>query len=80
MIQGLSGCIGMCRYVSGRVDQVAEPTWVKSSCSAGDGGQCAEVATAGPTVHVRDSRRPDVAGIGVPATQWTAFVRTAVRG
>ncbi|MFI1165878.1 DUF397 domain-containing protein [Streptomyces sp. NPDC020801] len=61
-------------------DQAAELTWVKSSYSAGDGGQCIEVAVAGTAVYVRDSKRPDAAILSVPAGQWTAFVRVAVRG
>ncbi|WP_112469139.1 DUF397 domain-containing protein [Streptomyces triticisoli] len=61
-------------------DQIAELTWVKSSYSAGDGGQCVEVADAGLAVYVRDSKRPDAAVLNVPADQWTAFVRMAVRG
>ncbi|WP_309147843.1 DUF397 domain-containing protein [Streptomyces sp. NTH33] len=53
---------------------------MKSSYSAGDGGQCVEVADAGPAVYVRDSKRPDAAVLNVPADQWTEFVRMAVRG
>ncbi|MFE1247635.1 DUF397 domain-containing protein [Streptomyces sp. NPDC058735] len=56
-------------------DQAAQVTWVKSSHSAGDGGQCVEVADAGTAVLVRDSKRPDVAILSVPPAQWTAFVR-----
>ncbi|MDF3301108.1 DUF397 domain-containing protein [Streptomyces sp. K1PA1] len=61
-------------------DQAAELTWVKSSYSAGDGGQCVEVATAGPLVYVRDSKRPGGAVLNVSAARWTAFVSLAVRG
>ncbi|MEV5422185.1 DUF397 domain-containing protein [Streptomyces cellulosae] len=58
-------------------DQAAQLTWVKSSYSAGDGGQCVEVADAGSAVLIRDSKRPDVAILNVPSDQWTAFVRMA---
>ncbi|MFE9311621.1 DUF397 domain-containing protein [Streptomyces sp. NPDC088353] len=54
--------------------------WFKSSYSAGNGGDCVEVANASTTVLVRDSKQPDVALLNVPADQWTAFVRMAVRG
>lgn len=60
-------------------DQAAVLTWVKSSYSAGDGGQCVEVAASGSTVLVRDSKRPDEAILNVPTAQWTAFVRMAAR-
>ncbi|MEU0755188.1 DUF397 domain-containing protein [Streptomyces albogriseolus] len=56
-------------------DQAAQLTWVKSSYSAGDGGQCVEVADAGSAVLIRDSKCPDVAILNVPSTQWTEFVR-----
>ncbi|MER7865676.1 DUF397 domain-containing protein [Streptomyces cellulosae] len=58
-------------------DQAAQLTWVKSSYSAGDGGQCVEVADAGSAVLIRDSKCPDVAILNVPSDQWTAFVRMA---
>ncbi|MFB7075526.1 DUF397 domain-containing protein [Streptomyces sp. NPDC056290] len=58
-------------------DQAAHLTWVKSSYSAGDGGQCVEIADAGTAVLIRDSKRPDVAILTVPSDQWTAFVRMA---
>ncbi|MER6819421.1 DUF397 domain-containing protein [Streptomyces cellulosae] len=58
-------------------DQAAQLTWVKSSYSAGDGGQCVEVADAGSAVLIRDSKCPDVAFLNVPSAQWTAFVRMA---
>ncbi|MFD5948646.1 DUF397 domain-containing protein [Streptomyces collinus] len=58
-------------------DQAAQLTWVKSSYSAGDGGQCVEVADAGSAILIRDSKCPDVAMLNVPSDQWTAFVRMA---
>ncbi|MFE9772466.1 DUF397 domain-containing protein [Streptomyces sp. NPDC005931] len=60
-------------------DQAAVLTWVKSSYSAGDGGQCVEVAASGSAVLVRDSKRPDEAMLNVSADQWATFVRMAAR-
>ncbi|MGV9290341.1 DUF397 domain-containing protein [Streptomyces sp. NPDC003719] len=54
-----------------------EPRWFKSSYSAGNGGDCVEVADVGTAVLIRDSKRPDVAILNVPSAQWTAFVRMA---
>ncbi|MGW2783848.1 DUF397 domain-containing protein [Streptomyces populi] len=60
---------------------VHEPSWFKSSYSAGDGGDCVEVAHAGTAaVLVRDSKRPGDAFLTVGAVQWAAFVRMAARG
>jgi hypothetical protein len=63
--------------VNANDDQASELTWVKSSYSAGDGGQCVEIADAGTTVLIRDSKRPDAATLNMPTAQWTAFVRMA---
>ncbi|MFF3329374.1 DUF397 domain-containing protein [Streptomyces sp. NPDC002888] len=52
----------------------------KSSYSAGNGGDCVEVADAGTAVLVRDSKRPGDAFLTVDAGQWAAFVRMAARG
>ncbi|MBT2444147.1 DUF397 domain-containing protein [Streptomyces sp. ISL-36] len=57
-----------------------ELRWFKSSYSAGNGGDCVEVADAGTAVFVRDSKRPGEAVLAVPAGQWSAFVRMAARG
>lgn len=34
-----------------------ELVWRKSTYSSGEGGECVEVAVAGGTVHVRDSKQ-----------------------
>jgi hypothetical protein len=57
-----------------RLDGLA---WLKSSYSAGDGGQCVEVATTPGTVHVRDSKDTTRAALTVQPTAWTAFVEFA---
>ncbi|MES9519237.1 DUF397 domain-containing protein [Streptomyces capoamus] len=59
---------------------VDELSWFKSSYSAGDGGDCVEVADAGTAVLVRDSKRPEEAFLSVGADEWAAFVRMAARG
>ncbi|MEU9671430.1 DUF397 domain-containing protein [Streptomyces bobili] len=59
---------------------VAELAWFKSSYSAGDGGDCVEIADAGTAVLVRDSKRPGNAFLTVDAVQWAAFVRMAAHG
>ncbi|CAM5381221.1 DUF397 domain-containing protein [Streptomyces hirsutus] len=57
----------------------AELRWFKSSYSAGNGGDCVEVADAGTAVLVRDSKRPEAEILTVSAMQWTAFVRMTTR-
>ncbi|MFD5590721.1 DUF397 domain-containing protein [Streptomyces griseorubiginosus] len=52
-------------------------TWFKSSYSAGDGGECVEVAVRPGTVHVRDSKETNRAALAVESTSWTAFVEFA---
>ncbi|MFE7889755.1 DUF397 domain-containing protein [Streptomyces sp. NPDC057412] len=52
-------------------------TWFKSSYSAGDGGECVEVAVRPATVHVRDSKDTTRAALAVEATAWAAFVEFA---
>ncbi|ANH92993.1 MULTISPECIES: DUF397 domain-containing protein [unclassified Streptomyces] len=59
---------------------VGELRWFKSSYSAGDGGDCVEVADAGAVVLIRDSKRPEEAFLSVGSGQWAAFVRMTVRG
>ncbi|MFD3611873.1 DUF397 domain-containing protein [Streptomyces atroolivaceus] len=62
------------------VDGAAELTWMKSSYSAGDGGQCVEVAAADTAVHIRDSKQSGGPTLRAGAVQWTTFVRMAARG
>ncbi|ALO95598.1 hypothetical protein SHL15_4508 [Streptomyces hygroscopicus subsp. limoneus] len=59
---------------------VGELSWSKSSYSAGNGGDCVEVADTGTAVLVRDSKRPEEAFLSVGADEWAAFVRMAARG
>ncbi|PWI04642.1 DUF397 domain-containing protein [Streptomyces sp. NWU339] len=53
--------------------------WFKSSYSAGDGGECVEVAAGSGGVHVRDSK--DKAGpmVSLAPGTWAEFVGFAAR-
>ena len=51
--------------------------WFKSSYSAGDGGQCVEIAAGIGAVHIRDSKDTTRANLTVDPTAWTAFVEFA---
>ncbi|MEV0870666.1 DUF397 domain-containing protein [Streptomyces sp. NPDC049950] len=53
--------------------------WFKSSYSAGDGGQCIEIAAGVGVVHVRDSKDTTRAALAVEPTAWAAFVGFAAR-
>ncbi|MFE9823673.1 DUF397 domain-containing protein [Streptomyces sp. NPDC005791] len=53
---------------------------MKSSYSAGDGGQCVEVAAADTSVHIRDSKQAGGPTLHVGTAQWATFVRMAERG
>ncbi|MFD8206254.1 DUF397 domain-containing protein [Streptomyces sp. NPDC059695] len=53
--------------------------WFKSSYSAGDGGQCVEVADSPSSVHVRDSKDTSRPAFVVGASAWAAFVGFASR-
>jgi hypothetical protein len=51
--------------------------WRKSGRSGGgSGGNCVEVAFAGPAVGVRDSKKPDAGALAFPASAWQRFVRS----
>ncbi|MBB1257844.1 DUF397 domain-containing protein [Streptomyces alkaliterrae] len=52
-------------------------TWVKSSYSAGNGGECVEVAAGTGRVHVRDSKDTARPGLTVQPTVWATFVQFA---
>jgi hypothetical protein len=60
-------------------ETAAQLRWTKSSYSAGDGGECVEVAGAGSAVHVRDSKISGGPQLTVRHAQWNAFVRTVVQ-
>jgi Domain of unknown function (DUF397) len=47
-------------------------TWRKSSASGG--GDCIEVASAGDSVLIRDSKNVDGPVISVTSSEWAAFL------
>ncbi|MEV4613583.1 DUF397 domain-containing protein [Kitasatospora sp. NPDC049258] len=59
------------------VDRTASRSWIKSSYSSEEGGQCVEVAACAGAVQVRDSK--DQAGpvLAFDRAAWQAFVRFA---
>ncbi len=60
---------------------LSRAVWRKSSYSAGNGGQCVEVAQNLPAiVAVRDSNDPDGARLMLPPAAWAAFVDRIKRG
>ncbi|ATW51449.1 DUF397 domain-containing protein [Streptomyces peucetius] len=62
----------MSAQVAGR--DTRELAWFKSSYSAGNGGECVEVAARPDTVHVRDSKDTTVPVLTVQPQAWHAFV------
>ncbi|MFI1069889.1 DUF397 domain-containing protein [Streptomyces puniciscabiei] len=54
-----------------------ELTWCKSSYSAGNGGECVEVAATSDAVHVRDSKDTSRPALTLEPAAWSAFVEFA---
>ncbi|WP_225096553.1 DUF397 domain-containing protein [Streptomyces sp. CoH27] len=54
-----------------------ELAWSKSSYSAGNGGECVEVAATSDAVHVRDSKDTSRPALTVEPGAWSAFVEFA---
>lgn len=54
--------------------ELSAATWIKSSYSGNDGGNCVEIAPDFPAVvPVRDSKTPDGPVLIVTRTAWAAF-------
>ncbi|PNG23182.1 DUF397 domain-containing protein [Streptomyces cahuitamycinicus] len=54
--------------------QLRAATWIKSSHSGANGGDCIEIAPGFPeTVPVRDSKNPDGPVLVVGRSAWAAF-------
>jgi Domain of unknown function (DUF397). len=53
--------------------------WLKSSYSAGNGGECVEVARTVGVIHVRDSKDKGGPALAFGPDAWTAFVGFAAR-
>lgn len=63
------------------MDQLGRVQWRKSSYSAGDGGNCAEVTRHRPgTVAVRDSKDRGGPELAVSEQAWSRFVQGIKRG
>jgi hypothetical protein len=52
-------------------------TWIKSSYSGAEGGQCVEVAATSDAVHVRDSKDTSRPALTVEPAAWSMFVEFA---
>ncbi|MFE7284390.1 DUF397 domain-containing protein [Streptomyces noursei] len=58
-------------------------TWVKSSYSGSDGGQCVEVShsfVSARVVPVRDSKVPQGPALAIPADGWSSFISAVRQG
>ncbi|MFF7553000.1 DUF397 domain-containing protein [Streptomyces olivaceus] len=49
-------------------------TWLKSSYSGDEGGECVEVAPGSTAIHVRDSKEPGGARLAFPRSAWSGFL------
>ncbi|MBJ6613224.1 DUF397 domain-containing protein [Streptomyces griseoincarnatus] len=58
------------------IEQVRALTWIKSSYSGTNGGDCVEVAARENSVYVRDSKAVDDGApvLRTDRAQWAAFV------
>ncbi|MET9324939.1 DUF397 domain-containing protein [Streptomyces sp. NPDC003038] len=55
-----------------------ELDWFKSSySSSSEGDDCVEVATTPATVHVRDSKDPQIPALAFAPNAWAGFVAQA---
>ncbi|MDH6697985.1 DUF397 domain-containing protein [Streptomyces griseoviridis] len=52
-------------------------TWFKSTYSAGNGGECVEIATHPGGVHVRDSKDTTRTALAVHPAAWNTFLQFA---
>ncbi len=53
-------------------------TWIKSSYSGAEGGDCVEIAAGPVAVHVRDSKAVPGPVLAVSHAAWAGFVGLAV--
>ncbi|WP_329036182.1 DUF397 domain-containing protein [Streptomyces sp. NBC_00178] len=65
--------------MNGEPETTTDPVWSRSSYSAGDGGECAEVAATPHAVLVRDSKDVTRPHLTVSPARWAQFVRYAAR-
>lgn len=52
-------------------------TWIKSTYSGSDGGNCVEVASEPERVHIRDSKFPAFPHLTTTPNAWAALVNFA---
>ncbi|MDF5756470.1 DUF397 domain-containing protein [Spongiactinospora sp. TRM90649] len=55
-------------------------TWVKSSFSGDNGGNCVEVATTTGVIAVRDSKDPDGPKLLFTSAEWNTFLHSLKSG
>ncbi|GAA4207657.1 hypothetical protein GCM10022252_71640 [Streptosporangium oxazolinicum] len=61
--------------------ELAEATWVKSTRSSSNGGECVEVAgLSGGRRAVRDSKDTTGPALVFTATEWTTFIHGVKTG
>ncbi|MEU9124070.1 DUF397 domain-containing protein [Streptomyces sp. NPDC048506] len=61
--------------------ELSTATWIKSSYSDHDGGNCIEITPVFPAVvPVRDSKTPEGPVLVFPTGGWSAFVSTVQNG
>ncbi|MEU7336123.1 DUF397 domain-containing protein [Streptomyces sp. NPDC007074] len=65
--------------VEGVESSASRLTWIKSSYSSEEGGECVEVAASRRAVHVRDSKSVTGPALTVDHTTWAAFTGFAAR-
>lgn len=65
--------------MSGDKARCNDLAWFKSSYSAGDGGQCVEVAARSGTPYVRDSKHTAGPMVSLTPEAWAEFVGFATR-
>ncbi|MDX6361898.1 MAG: hypothetical protein QOC85_901, partial [Streptomyces sp.] len=63
--------------VEATTGSIPELTWIKSSYSGAEGGDCVEVAARSGAVHVRDSKDTARPPLSVQTGTWTAFIEFA---
>ncbi|MFC3998796.1 DUF397 domain-containing protein [Nocardiopsis sediminis] len=49
-------------------------TWIKSSYSQGNGGNCVEVCETPENIKVRDTKNRHLGHLAVPSSEWVAFL------
>ncbi|MEU9622067.1 DUF397 domain-containing protein [Streptomyces sp. NPDC098085] len=60
-----------------RVQSPADSSWIKSSYSSNEGGECVEVSITEQAILVRDSKDASLPHLTLGPTGWTRFVQYA---